>query len=130
MNRRLCVWECELSRQICCGFAAMDGNDAFRNAFRNDPPALIPSSRPHIDDPIAAGNQLHVMLDDDHGIARIHQLLQLALKPLHVRRMQSRGRLVQHVKALAEFVHCNSVASFTRCASPPDSSVAACPSRR
>jgi nicotinamide mononucleotide (NMN) deamidase PncC len=47
------------------------------------------------------GHRTHVVLDHHYGIAGIDQALQLHQQPVGIRRMQSGGRLVEHVQASA-----------------------------
>ena len=89
--------------QIRRGFASANRHDFFGRPFRDDAAALITRPRTNIDDPVAASNHLHVVLNHDDGIACGNQLLKLPLKSLHVGRMEPRGGLVKHIKALAVF---------------------------
>jgi hypothetical protein len=58
------------------------------------------------------------------------QPLQLRRELFHVRGVQPGGRPIEHIKRVPpRWARCSSVASSTRCASPPESSVAGCPSR-
>jgi hypothetical protein len=41
------------------------------------------------------------VLDDDHRVARVHQPVELRHEPLHVRRVQPGGGLVEHVERVA-----------------------------
>jgi len=54
----------------------------------------------HVDDPIAARNHLHVVLDHDDGIACLNQLSELALEALHICGMEPCRRLVEQVETL------------------------------
>ena len=51
--------------------------------------------------PIAGGDDLHVVLNDDHRVAGANQVLQLALEPLHVGWMEPGGGLVKHIERVA-----------------------------
>ena len=43
--------------------------DFLRRSHGDDRPALVPGTRAHVDDPIAGGDHVQVVLDNDRGIA-------------------------------------------------------------
>ena len=100
-----------------------------RRAGRDHAAALLASLRTEIDDVVGGLDDVEVVLDDDHGVALGDQLVQHVEQPLDVREVEAGGRLVEDVERAAGRAGESSVESFTRCASPPDSVVAACPSR-
>jgi hypothetical protein len=53
--------------------------------------------RADVDHPVAAGDDLHVVLDDDDRVARLDQ----PVEPLDIGRVQPGGRLVEHVEGVA-----------------------------
>ena len=77
-----------------------------------------------------------MMLDDNHGVARIDELVQDIQESLHVREMEANGRFFQQVKMMQAdqsrrvlsrfcvFISSereSSATSLMRCASPPES---------
>ncbi len=61
------------------------------------------------------------MLDDDQRVALLDQLVQHLEQLAHVLEVQAGGRLVEQVEGPAGGALHSSVASLTRCASPPES---------
>ncbi len=90
-------------------------------------PPAVPALGAEVNDPIGFGHQLQIVLDDDDGVARIHQALQHLDQPRDVRHVQANGRLLQQEEARSggrsrpagpkPVNKC--VTSFSRCASPP-----------
>jgi predicted RNA-binding protein with RPS1 domain len=68
---------------------------------RDDPAPLVAGARTDVDDPVARGDHAHVVLDHDHGVARVHESVQLRLQALDVRWVQPGRGLVQHVQRVA-----------------------------
>ncbi len=58
-----------------------------RRTRNNNIPPFISRPGPYIDDPIALRNDIHIMFNDDHGIARIHQPVELSNQPPDIDRM-------------------------------------------
>jgi hypothetical protein len=81
-----------------------------------------------VDDPVGRLDDVEVVLDDDDRVAGVDELLQHVEQPADVREVQAGRRLVEDVDRLAGRRRGSSVASFTRCASPPESVVAGWPS--
>ena len=101
----------------------------FRRTFGNDGAASVTAFRPKVDDPIGRLDHIEIVFNDNNGIALIHQSLQDKQQFAHIFKMQTRGRFVKIYTVLPVDLRCNSVASFTRCDSPPESVGAGCPSR-
>ena len=110
--------------------AAFDAREYGRRSCRNDASAFIPCARSHIDDPIATRDDLHIVLNHNHGVAGVDKVLQLPLQTFNVDGMKSGGGLVQYIQRIAALGTLQFGGKLTRCASPPESSVAACPRRR
>src|SRR6478735_8295481 len=72
-----------------------------RRSARHQTAPLISSARTDIDDPIASGNDAHVVLHHDHGIACIHQRIELRHELLHIGGMQAGSRLVKNIERVA-----------------------------
>src|SRR5215469_10762768 len=56
----------------------------------------VPGARPQVHHKICAPNGVFVVLDDEHRVAEIPQVLQRAQQPRIVPRMQADARLIQH----------------------------------
>src|SRR5665811_1439374 len=78
---------CESSSEIRSGLAAFCGRNSRRNARGHDAAAFIPRARSHVDDPVALRDQRHIVLDNEHRIAAIHQAVELLHQFLDIRRM-------------------------------------------
>ena len=74
--------------------------DISRAALRDNLSPILTSTGPDIDHPVTLGDNVHVMFDQDHGIARIHQPVQLQQQPFYIRRMQAGSRFIQHIQGL------------------------------
>ena len=93
-------------------------------------PPPEPPSRPEVDDPVGGLDDVEVVLDDEHRVALVDQAGQDREQAAHVLEVEAGRRLVEQVdgvagRALGQLAR----ASFTRCASPPDSVGAGWPRR-
>ena len=61
------------------------------------PPASPPSG-PEVDDPVGRLDDLEVVLDDEHGVAGVDEVVQHLQQQLDVGEVQAGGRLVQQVE--------------------------------
>src|SRR3989441_6460484 len=59
---------------------------------------LVPALGPEVDDPVGRLDDVDVVLDDDHGIALVHELVEDFQEPSDVGEVQPRGGLVQDVE--------------------------------
>ena len=111
---------------------------ACRSATTSPPPS--PPSGPRSIDPVGRANHVQVVLDDDQRVAGIEQLAQRAHQLGDVVEVQAGGRLVEQEQRAARATGCRLAlascaasarkpASFSRCASPPDSVGTGWPSR-
>ncbi len=66
-------------------------------ALRNDLPAGVAPFGPEIEYPVGLGHYVEVVFDHHHGVACVHQPVQHAGELLHVRHVQTDGRLVQYI---------------------------------
>src|ERR1051325_2990862 len=73
-------------------------DDVARSACRDDAPSVTAGARPHVDHPVARSDDLHVVLDDDDGVARIDEAVELLEQTFDVDRMQPGGWLVENVQ--------------------------------
>ena len=67
----------------------------------DDAAALVAGARADVDDPVAAGDDAHVVLDHDDRVAGVDQAVQLRQQPVDVGGVQAGGRLVEHVERVA-----------------------------
>ncbi len=100
-----------------------------RRALGHDDAAALAAFGPEVDDPVGALDDVEVVLDDEHGVARVHQAAAARASSLRdVLEVQARGGLVEHVEGAGRSARLpSSRLSFTRCASPPRSVGAGCP---
>ncbi len=64
-------------------------------------PTRLTGAGPHVDDPVAGGDDAHVVLDDDHRVAGVDEPVELRQQLLDVGGMQPGRRLVEHVERVA-----------------------------
>ena len=83
------------------GIARRVARDIFRRAGRNDLAAAVAAFGAEIDDPIGGLDHFEIVLDDNHGVAGLDQLVQHIKKLRHVVKMQARGGLVENVERAA-----------------------------
>ena len=62
------------------------------------PPAVGASLRPHLNEPVGLGQNLGVVVHQEHRIAVRHQVVHDSSQPNNVRGVQANGRLVQHIE--------------------------------
>ena len=72
-----------------------------RRARTHDFAAFVTGSGAHIDHPITAGDHVHVVLYQDHGIAGRDKPIKLGHQLFDVGGVQAGGRLVQDVERVA-----------------------------
>ena len=63
----------------------------------NNLAAIGTGTRPHLNHPVRTSDDKGGVLDDDDGLAGIGKLVQFRSQQLHVRRVQTRRRLIQQV---------------------------------
>ena len=101
----------------------------FRRAFRDNPSPFIASLWAQIDDVVGRLDHVQMMFDHHNGVPLINKLVQDLEQPAGVLEVQTGRRLIQNIQRLAGTPRRDSsFDSFTRCASPPLSVVADCPS--
>ena len=71
--------------------------DLLRRSLRDDLAAVLAGARTHVDDVIGGVDRIEVVLDDDHAVAEIAQVLQRREQPVVVALVQSDRRLVENV---------------------------------
>ena len=87
-------------RQIRCRSAHLTCRNITRAALRNNLSPILAGTGADIDHPVTLGDDVHVMFHQDHGVARIHQPVQLEQQPFHIRRMQAGCWFIQYIKRL------------------------------
>ena len=65
-------------------------------------PPFSPALRAEVDDAVGGGDQVEVVLDDDHGVAAVHEALEGGDEPRHVGHVEAGRRLVEDVERRAE----------------------------
>ena len=73
----------------------------FGRAFGQHVAALDAAFRTHVDEPVAVLDDVQVVLDDQHGVALVDQLVQHLEQLAHILEVQAGGRLVQDVERVA-----------------------------
>jgi hypothetical protein len=95
--------------------------------FEENAAAVVAGAGAQVDDPVGVGHDGLVVLDDDDGLAGVHQAVEEGEEVLDVGEVEAGGGLVEDVDAaLAAHV----VASLSRCRSPPERVVSGWPSER
>jgi hypothetical protein len=79
------------------GVRGVAGGDVFRRAGHDHFATRMATLRPEVNHVIGCLDHVDVMLDREHGVPGIHQLVQRLQQPLHVRQMQAGDRLVEDV---------------------------------
>ena len=64
-------------------------------------PAAVAALRPHVDHPVGGLDDVQVVFDHQHGVARVGEALQDVEQLLDVGEVQAGGRLVQDVDRAA-----------------------------
>ena len=76
--------------------------DARDRAREHELAAFLAASGPELDHVIGGANRLRIVLDDEHRVAAVAQAMQQPEQPVHVARMQTDRRLVEHVERVDE----------------------------
>ena len=61
-------------------------------------PASVATVWPQVDDIVSGFDDIKIVLDDEHGVASIHQAGQDLEQALDIREVQTCRRLIQHVQ--------------------------------
>jgi hypothetical protein len=91
------------------------------------PTTASASFGPHVNDIIGVFDHVQIMLDDNHAVATVDERVQHNEQPLDIVYVQPCRWFVQDIECAPVGLRDNSVASLTRCASPPDRVVAGWP---
>ena len=84
--------------KISPGEAVRIGHDLARPALADDPAAIDPGARAHVDHMVGGQDRLLVMLDDQDRVAEVPQAAQAVEKAGVVPLVQADGRLIQHIE--------------------------------
>src|SRR5690242_771906 len=88
----------QASSQILAGERLVLAGDVFGGAGGDDAAALVASLGPEVHDPVRGLDDVHVVLDDHHRIALVHQLVEHLQEAANVREVEPGGGLVQDVQ--------------------------------
>ena len=92
---------CQFVYQKLPGIAFLAGCNGFRCADAENTSATTSPFRTEIDHMVGAFDDIEVVLDDQHGIALFHQLVDHPHQVLDILEVQSRGGLVQDIEGIA-----------------------------
>ena len=76
--------------------------DLVGRSLRDDLSAVLSRPRTHVDNVIGGQDRIGVVLDDDHAVAQIAQMLECRQQPIVVALVQADRRLVEHVHDAGE----------------------------
>lgn len=117
----------QLQIPSCPAFRCL--SNRFERSGSDNPATLLTAPRAHIDDIIRIAYHIQVVFDDHYGSPPVNQGLENAQQYLHIQRMQPDGRFVENEHGIR--LHSpHSLASFNRCASPPERPGVSSPSVR
>lgn len=85
--------------QVSCG-AALPSFPChpLRRSPGDYPAPPIPTIRTKIHDPVRLGDDIEIVLDDNHGVAHVDEAVQNMHESFHVRHVQPHRRFVQDVE--------------------------------
>ena len=75
--------------------------DLLGRARGDDPPAQVAAFRAEVDDPVGRLHDFEIVLDHEHGVARLDESVQHLQQQFDVGEVQSRGRLVEQIEGAA-----------------------------
>ena len=84
--------------QRLAGVRLVDRGDFFRRAGGDDPAARLAAFRPQVDDPVGRLDHVEIVLDDQHRVAGVDEVVQHLQQQLDVGEVQAGGRLVEQVE--------------------------------
>jgi hypothetical protein len=73
-------------------------------ARSHNAPAAGAAFGPQVDDPVALGNHVQVVLDDHHAVPGVDQAVQHVDEFFHIGHVQAHGGFVQHVQGVRYFL--------------------------
>src|SRR5690606_38839356 len=87
-----------VAAEVGRGERALTPEHLLERALRDDLAAVAPGARAEVDDVVGGSDRVLVVLDDDHRVAQVAELLERAEQSLVVALVQSDRRLVQDVE--------------------------------
>ena len=91
-----------------------------RRAGGDDPAAGLTAAGAHVDEKVRVADDVEVVLDDHDRCAVVQKRLEDAEQHPHIQRMQADRRFIEDEDRVGLALRPISLASFSRCASPPD----------
>lgn len=88
----------QLARKERRSPASLGAGHLLRRALRHDGATRAACTWPDINHPVRLCDRTHIVLDHHHGVASLHQPLQLRQQPVRVRCMKAGGGLIQHIQ--------------------------------
>jgi hypothetical protein len=88
----------ELTGQVQAGVRSGGGGDLLRRALGDEASPPLAPLGPQVEHPVGLGDDVEVVLNDQHRVPGVAQLVEADEELLDVREMEPRGRLVQHVE--------------------------------
>ena len=85
-------------RKVAGGSPSIGGGHCRGRPGSDDIPAPIAGAGTHVDQPIRAGRDSHLVLGHDHRVTRIDQRIELGHELVDVRRVQPDGGLVDDIQ--------------------------------
>ena len=86
-----------LAAEVLAGERLLALDDLVEGALGNEFAAVRAGRRADVDDVVGGAHDVLVVLDDDHGVADLAELLEDAEEPVVVALVQADGRLIEHV---------------------------------
>jgi hypothetical protein len=87
--------------EILPSIALRIAGDLLGRAFGDHLAPAVAALRPHVDDPVGGLHHFQILLDDDHRVALVDQLVQHVKQLRDVVEVEPRGRLVEDVERAA-----------------------------
>src|SRR5688500_366980 len=87
--------------KILAGVGGRRFRHLLRRARCHHAAALVAALGAEVDDPVSSLDDFEIVLDDDHGVPLVHQLMQHFEKLSHIFEMQASGRFVQDIEGAA-----------------------------
>ena len=91
----------EETLEVLAGVTFRSSGHLFRGALGHNGPAMLPAFRPNVDHMVAHLDHIELVLDDDNGVALVHQTVEHINQHLDILKMKASGRLVQNVECIA-----------------------------
>ena len=83
--------------EILTGERMRRATDVLGRSLRHDLAAMLASARSHVDHVVGRQDGLGIVLDHDHAVAQVAQVLERGEQPIVVALMKPDRRLVEHI---------------------------------